>query len=80
VAQRALPEDWQYQVLEAVRKLEDECPLEELFGVSLPARWKPELDPFVRNGDLHRLVGVRAVSFSGEGISRLKDPHGRGAS
>ncbi len=76
MAKRGLPEDWQSKVQEALTKLENERPEEEVFGLSLPEPWKYELELYVRNGDLRRLFKIRAVSFAGSSITRLENPCG----
>lgn len=73
-AKRGLPDDWQDRIFAAMRKMQHERPGEAVFGLSLPASWKSELERYVRNGEVRRLFHLLAVSFSGDAITRLESP------
>lgn len=69
-----IPTDWQEQVSNALEKMRATDPTKAVFGVTLPEGWKPELEYYVRNGEMRRMFGVRAVSFGGKTISSFDAP------
>ena len=68
------PSDWQEQVHKALEKMRETNPTKAVFGLMLPQDWQHELSHYVRNGEVRRMFGVRAVAFGGKAISSFDEP------
>jgi hypothetical protein len=73
-AHEKMPENWQEVVFVGMRQAVTNDPTRAIHGLSLPESWKSELTPFVRNGEVGRLFGVKAVTFSGKEVRALYKP------
>lgn len=74
----SLPSDWQAQALKAKGEIVSKDPTKEVFGLSLPTEWKHELIPFVRSGELRKLLKVKAIAFEGKKITAFEAPKQEG--
>lgn len=68
------PTNWHELVADALTKARHDNPTKAVWGVSLPESWMSELQYYARNGELSRMFGVRAVSFSGKTIGTFDAP------
>lgn len=68
----SLPENWQQRLSDSLKKTREASPGETIFGVRLPEAWRTELQPFVRNGELLKLFGVKSAMFDGQDIGTYR--------
>jgi len=64
--------------MKAKSDMETADPTKTVFGLSLPADWKHELTPYVRSGELARLLKVKAITFEGKKITGVEPPERKG--
>ena len=74
MASEQFPSDWQDKVYAAIKHAQTKDVTKAIFGISFPENWKADLSPFVRSGEISRLFGVRAVSFSGKEVGVFDSP------
>jgi len=73
-AQAEMPSNWQEVVQSTMKKAVQDDPTRAVFGLVFPDSWKPELMSYVRNGEVGRLFGVKAISFGGSKVTVTYPP------